>query len=215
MRTALESWSATRSVGGNDTGGHAPSYPLTLSCEGDEVQLRFMTATDQFAVLAFARGLPTHDLLFLRRDISQASVVAAWTKEIMEGSITSMLALCEGVVVGCLAVVRDEFSWSAHVGDIRIVVTPAMRGKGLGRLLAQEALALAGTMKLRKLTAQMTADQHGAISVFESLGFREEALLRNHVADRGGTTHDLAILSLYLAADSPSESSGPGRPGRA
>ena len=46
----------------------------------------------------------------------------------------------------------------------------------------------------------MTADQRGAIAVFEELGFRAEAVLRNHVADRDGKLHHLALLSHDVAA---------------
>ena len=52
---------------------------------------------------------------------------------------------------------------------------------------------------LAKLTAQMTPDQTGSVALFESLGFRAEALLRDQVRDRAGQPYDLAILSLDVA----------------
>ena len=45
----------------------------------------------------------------------------------------------------------------------------------------------------------MTPDQAGSVALFESLGFRAEALLKDQVRGRDGTPHDLAILSLDLA----------------
>ena len=48
---------------------------------------------------------------------------------------------------------------------------------------------------LEKLVAQMTVDQRAAIAVFEELGFRAEALLARHVADRDGKLHDIVLLS--------------------
>ena len=175
------------------------SYPRTVPCEGGEVELRYMAAGDEDAVVAFAQSLPSHDLLFLRRDITQPKVVAAWIRDIEQGTITSLLALHKGELVGCSALVRDEFSWSPHVGDIRVVVGQQTRGKGVGRCLTQETFALALAMGLEKLTAQMTVDQRGAIAVFESLGFRGEALLRDHVRDRDGTKYDIVVLSHDVA----------------
>jgi RimJ/RimL family protein N-acetyltransferase len=79
------------------------------------------------------------------------------------------------------------------------MVSAAMRGKGLGRLLTQEGFAVAVGLGIEKIIAQMTVDQKGAIAVFEGMGFRPEALLRDHVKDREGRTHDLLILSHDVA----------------
>ena len=40
----------------------------------------------------------------------------------------------------------------------------------------------------------MTVDQRGAITLFESLSFKAEALLRDHVRDVDGKTHDIVVL---------------------
>ena len=84
------------------------------------------------------------------------------------------------------------------------MVGAALRGKGLGRLLIQEGFALALDWASRSWCAQMTVDQRGAIAVFEGMGFRAEALLRDHVRDREGRTHDLVILSHDVARFRPS-----------
>jgi len=80
-----------------------------------------------------------------------------------------------------------------------VLVSPAWRGKGLGRVLIQECFAQALELGLKKLVAQMTTDQRSAIAVFEELGFRAEALLSRHVADRSGAFHDLVLLSHDVA----------------
>ena len=41
----------------------------------------------------------------------------------------------------------------------------------------------------------MTTDQQGAIAVFEGLGFKPEAILREHVRDDAGAAYDLVVLS--------------------
>ena len=63
----------------------------------------------------------------------------------------------------------------------------------------QQAFRLAISLDLEKIIAQMTTDQVGAIQVFESMGFKAEALLRDHVKDRDGSKHDLVILSHDVA----------------
>src|SRR5712692_499585 len=170
----------------------AGRYPRTTRGEAGDLQLRYMTAADEAAVLAFARALPDHDLLFLPRDIAQPKVLAAWIAQLERGALTTLLAVREGTLVGCATIACEEFSWSAHVAA-------DMRGEGIGRLLIQETFRIALRLRLEKLTAQMTVDQRGAIAVFESMGFRGEALLRDHVKDRAGIKHDLVILSHDVA----------------
>lgn len=175
------------------------TYPRTFAREDGDIELRLMTPADEAAVLAFAAALPPHDLLFLPRDISQPKVVAAWMQETDRGAIRSVLGVRDGAVLGCATIVRDELSWSRHVGELRVVVAPDLRGKGLGQQLTQEGFALAVELGLEKLVAQMTVDQRGAIAVFQALGFRPEALLHGHVKDRTGKTHDIVILSCDVA----------------
>src|SRR5580698_8476386 len=159
------------------------SYPLHVATEAGDIEFRMMAPADEAAVLAFAQALPTHDLLFLPRNISEPKVLSAWIKEIERGSIISLLAVKSGSVVGCGTIVRDALSWSPHVGEIRMVVSSDVRGLGVGRALSQETFALALGVGLEKLQVQMTVDQTGAIAIFEGLGFKAEALFRDHVRD--------------------------------
>lgn len=174
-------------------------YPRQISAGTHKINLRAMTAEDEAEVLSFGRALPNTDLLFLRRDITEPKVVAKWVQDTLAGDIVTLLALSGGRVVGCSAIVTDRLSWSKHVGELRVLVLPELRGTGLGRTLAQEAFAHAIEAGMERLTAQMTPDQTGAISMFESLGFRAEALLRDHVKDKQGTPHDLVILGHDVA----------------
>jgi RimJ/RimL family protein N-acetyltransferase len=174
------------------------TYPRTIALGGggDVVELRFMHAGDEAAVLAFARELPAHDLLFLPRDISHPKVLAAWVSEIERGAMTTLLAFRGGDVVGCATIVRDPLSWSPHVAELRVVVARSVRGAGVGRRLSTAAGELAIESGTEKLVAHMTPDQIGAVTVFETMGYRAEALLRDHVKDGDGKKHDLVILSL-------------------
>jgi L-amino acid N-acyltransferase YncA len=171
------------------------TYPATIRVGGSELTLRLLEKADTAAVLEFARALPAHDLMFLRRDITVDAEVDGWLEEISHGEATTILAAIGNRVVGYATVSRSKLPWSAHVAELRVLTAPSERGKGLGRRLTEEAFELALSEGLEKMMAQMTLDQKGAISTFESLGFRPEALLRDHVKDREGGKHDLLVLS--------------------
>ncbi|HEY0383240.1 MAG TPA: GNAT family N-acetyltransferase [Candidatus Elarobacter sp.] len=172
------------------------AFPRSVALGDGDVELRFMRAGDKAAVLAFARELPPHDLLFLPRDIAQPKVLAAWVREIERGAMTTLLAFRGAAVAGCATIASDPLSWSAHVAELRIVVASSARGQGLGRVLTTAAGELAVQSGIEKLVAHMTPDQIGAVTVFETMGYRAEALLRDHVKDGDGVKHDLVILSL-------------------
>lgn len=170
-------------------------YPSTQRVGDLSITLRLMTRDDRDAMLRFARALPQHDLMFLRRDITRDSEVEAWIAEGEAGETVTILACEGGEIVGYAAVHRSLIPWSLHVAELRILTAERVRGKGMGRVLTEEAFNLALSLGLEKMMAQMTLDQKGAISSFESLGFRPEALLRDHVKDREGNRHDLLVLS--------------------
>ncbi|QNE30780.1 GNAT family N-acetyltransferase [Sphingomonas sp. NBWT7] len=162
-------------------------------------RIRRFRIADREAMLGFADALPDHDLLFLGRDLKHPRVIAAWLGAIAEEWIDSLVAEDDGAIIGSAALVRDPLGWSAHVGEIRLLVSAQRRGEGLGRDLLEAMLRIAAERGLAKLTAAMTPDQTGAIALFESLGFRGEALLKDQVRDRAGQPHDLVILSYDIS----------------
>lgn len=172
-----------------------PRYPRTVSIDDCDIELCEMAAGDENATHAFATALPAHDLLYVARDITNPKVVAAWVQAAVSGAATTVLARQGKEIVGTAALICDPHSWSPHLGELRVLVSNSMRHKGLGRLLIQECFLIAVDRGLRKLVAQMTVDQAGAIAIFEEMGFRGEALLKEHVMDRDRNTHDIVMLS--------------------
>jgi RimJ/RimL family protein N-acetyltransferase len=171
------------------------SYPRSIECTGSQIEISRMTSADRSALDRLIDSLPDHDLLFVPRDISHPKVIDAWMRALDNGEVTSLIARNGETVVGCTVIVIDHLSWSRHVGELRVLVTPSSRGTGLGRALIQECFAQALELGIKKLVTQMTIDQHAAIAVFEDLSFKAEALFRHHVADRMGELHDLVVLS--------------------
>jgi L-amino acid N-acyltransferase YncA len=162
------------------------------------VSVRLMGEGDEAAILEFARNLPEDDLLFLRTDITDAASVKAWIADAERGNSVTLLAELDGSLLGYASVHLNPLRWTRRVGEVRINVAPKWRGCGLGKQLSREILALASSLNLRKLTAQMVADQKQAREVFEHLGFRVEALLPNWIEDRSGKSHDLLVMACEL-----------------
>ncbi len=171
------------------------TYPWNHRFGDVDVTLRTITAADHGMILEFTRALPEDDLLFLRMDVTQANVIDLWIRNIETGKTFSLLAEADGRMVGYCSLHHSEILWTRHLGEIRLLVAPDYRGKGIGGELARQTFELAAHMSLRKLVVQMMSTQQDAQTLFHHLGFVPEALLHDWAIDRNGRTHDLIVLS--------------------
>lgn len=175
-------------------------FPIRFSRKGRTVALRPLAAEDREQIVAFAGALPVDDLLFLERDITQPAEVDAWIKDTLEGRLVTLVAWEDDAVVGYATIDRGNVRWTAHVAELRVVVAQSARGIGIGRLLLQLAFEMVLDMEVTKVIARMTPEQPGALTLFQRLGFAEEAVLRDHALDANGLTHDLLVLSFHTRA---------------
>ena len=174
-------------------------YPRPASLrDGHEVTLRLMRPGDSSMIVDFARSLPAADLLFLRRDVTQEAAVAEWIREIEVGSTYTVLGFDGDELLGEGDLHYSAADWTRHLGEIRLLLSPKARGRGLGRILAEEIYAIAQLLQLQLLTARMVLDQAAAQTVFRRLGFQREAVLWDYVIDADGKTHDLLIATRRL-----------------
>ncbi|MGY3555477.1 N-acetyltransferase family protein [Williamsia sp. R60] len=150
-----------------------------------------MTAEDGPAVNVFLARVPRGEYLFLKEDLGNPDVIDSWRSR--RGCLV-LVAHVGQEVAGLLAVIPG-LGWSAHVGEIRLVVAPEWRGKGIGAALARRGLESAVDSGLAKLTTEVLADQSGVINLFNELGFVGEALLTDQARDENDQLHDILILA--------------------
>ena len=154
------------------------------------MEIRPVQPDDQAALIAFFHRMPEADRTFFKEDVDDPDVVTNWARP----GAARMIAMEDGEVLGSVAVVPLH-GWSSHVGEVRIVVDPARRGRGVGRALARHAVVEATGLGLAKLVVEVIADQEPLIAMFRALGFEPEALLVDHVRDRSGALRDLLVLA--------------------
>jgi GNAT superfamily N-acetyltransferase len=154
--------------------------------------LRPAADLDPAGLLDFFRRLPEGDRTFFKEDVLDEHTVAEWTRP--GRARRSAVVEDDGTVRGFVSVL-PLVGWSSHVGEVRLVVDPEFRGRGLGRALGRAALLQALELGLGKVFVEVVADQEPAVVMFSELGFEPEALLRSHVRDRTGALRDLMVLS--------------------
>lgn len=148
------------------------------------------------ALEAFFASLPDGDVTFIKEELTP-EVLASWTATGRRGRRWVEL-VDDGHggerVVAFLAMLPLP-GWSAHVGELRLVVHPDARGRGVGRRLAQLGLHEAVQLGLAKVVVEVVSAQTALIGMFTSLGFHGEALLEDHIRDRTGTVQDVVVLA--------------------
>jgi len=154
------------------------------------MEIRALEERDQPAVEQFIARIPEADRTFFKEDVADANVVHAWTRP----GAARALAVEDGAVIGTSAVVPLH-GWSSHVGEVRVIVDPGHRGRGVGRALARRAVVDALGLGLSKMVVEVIAEQDSTVTMFRSLGFDPEAMLIDHVRDRSGELRDLMVLA--------------------
>ncbi len=145
---------------------------------------------------AFFARLPESDLTFIKVDVSPAAL-AGWP----DGPGRRWVDVDDDGRINAVAALLRLTSWSDHVAELRLVVDPAARGRGIGRALAQHAVSHAVRSGLLKVVVEVPAALARITEMFLDLGFSGEALLRDHFRDRSGQLQDLIMLA-YLAEQS-------------
>lgn len=159
------------------------------------MEIRTPGAADVEPLLEFFARIPESERTFFKEEVLERATVQAW---LASERGRRGLALEDGRVIGYVAVVPLP-GWSNHVGEVRLVVDPERRGRGIARSLARWVLLQALRCGLSKLTVEVVADQEGAVAMFGALGFEAEGLLRDHVRDHGGVLRDLVLLAHPVA----------------
>jgi len=170
-------------------------FPCTMRVGDARVTLRLMTRADREAFLAFMRAQPEDDLFFLLVDVTTPEGLEHWMSDLEAGRNITLLAEENGTLLGYSSLHHGLTRWTRHLGEIRLLVAPSQRSRGLGWLLGHEVFAIAHDMELQRIVVRVASEQKSARRLFERLGFHMEALLADWVIDRQGRTEDLVLMS--------------------
>ena len=168
-------------------------YPKELSLKNQKsVLLRLLTKNDFDDLVSFFQNIPVRDRMYLRIDVMKRENILKRFGQINYDNMFPLIALNEGHIVAIGTIYRSLFGW------IRVVVSPEYQRQGLCTILTKELFFHALTTDMYKIQAEVMENQKSAISCFERLGFKQEALLKKHVTDIKGNRHNLIIMSLDI-----------------
>jgi L-amino acid N-acyltransferase YncA len=159
-----------------------------------------MTADDEAALLEFFLGVPESERWFLKEDVTSPRVIHGWAESLDYKQALPLLAVsADGKVVADAVLVRRRGGSRAHVAELRIVVAPAFRERGLGVLLMRELCDIANDAGLERVVAEMVVgSEDDAIVAAEWMGFYKLATLEAMAKDLGGQHHDVQVMAMPL-----------------
>ena len=143
--------------------------------------------------LALLTTLDDADIAFIHEPPDDQELINTWASGQHRGR--HWVLLDDQGAVGAYVAVVPLSGWASHVGELRLMVRPDLRGRGIGARLARHAIVEAVDMGLQKLQVSLVADAEALVAMFTSLGFQPEALLADHFRTRSGEYHDLMILT--------------------
>jgi L-amino acid N-acyltransferase YncA len=176
------------------------AYPKRVDlADGLTVTVRPLEARDQQALLQFFRSIPEEDRWWLREDVSDPAVVRRWIADMDYDRVLPLIALTDSQIIADATLHRRNHGARHHIGEVRVVVAPAHRGRGLAYALIAELLEIASAAGLARLEAEIVGRaQAGALEAVEQLGFEQVAVIPDHLVGPTGTPHDLIFLVYRL-----------------
>ena len=177
-----------------------PGYPTVyLTSDGAQMTIRPMVPEDQDALLDFFRRIPPEDRFYLKEDVTDPKIIARWVQTLDYSRVLPLLAFLDGTIVGDGTLHHRRAGARQHLGEVRVVVAPAYRNRGVGRGLLHKLIDIAGEKGLKQLMFEVVADtEPAARHTAQVLGFVPVAVLPAHVRDLSGTSHDLLIMERRL-----------------
>lgn len=176
------------------------AYPKELKLrDGGRVSLRPLEDGDEQALLDFFLAVPEEERFFLKEDVTSPEVIGRWMRERDYSRALPLIALDGTKIVADAVLIRRRGNSRSHIGEIRVVVAPPYRERGLGTTLIRELCDIADDAGLEKVTFELVADrEQEAIRAAEWLGFLRVATIEGGAIDPLGHHHDVVLMAMPL-----------------
>ncbi len=162
------------------------------------VLIRPLEEGDRSALLAFGRGLPEDDWLYLEDDVRSPDIIGRLVNAAAAENWRQLVAVAEDRSIVGYSAVRRLPGWSNHVADIQLIISDSHRRCSLGTLLAEATFDAARELGVAKVIVEILEEQTGGQAIFERLGFHREGTFNNHAYDRYGQQHNMVVLAYHV-----------------
>ena len=176
------------------------AYPKAPSLrDGSRVTIRPLDRSDESALLQFFLAVPEDERYFLKEDVTSPEVIGRWVTDMDYSRALPLVALVDGSIVANAVLIRRRGNSRSHIGEIRLVVAPEWRNRGLGTMLIRELCDIADDGDLEKVLFEVVSDvEKEALKAAEWLGFLRVGTIEGAARDQSGQHHDVILLAMPL-----------------
>ena len=174
-------------------------YPKELHLLGDiTVIARPIEPDDIEALYSFFSKIPKDDLLIYKDDVSKMESVETWFASTKYRKVFQLVGLIRDRIVAKGTLHSEGLIWS-HAAELKLIVDPEYRGKGLGSQLFYILLYEGLKLHIQKIIVRYISDNSSFIKILDHYGFTPETVLSSYVRNESSSiTKDLVIASFSL-----------------
>jgi L-amino acid N-acyltransferase YncA len=163
--------------------------------DGTAVVIRDLKSEDLDGLMMFYAALPEEDRKYLKVNVTDRDIVRKRMALVEQGNVIRLVALAGSRILADAMLEVSFEEWRRHQGELRVIVAPDFRHKGLGLVMMRELYFIAAGRKVEMVVAKFMRPQEGARRICRRLGFHEESILPDYVKDRSGEVQDLIVMA--------------------
>lgn len=172
--------------------------PLRVS-SGPAITVRPMLRGDAPALLKFFQRIPDDERYFLKDDVVSEAVIEGWANHLNYDRALPLLALDGDRVCADGVLIRHRGDARSHYAEVRVVVDPEYRERGLGTALTRELIDIAWDAELESVQTEFVRDiQDDGLKAVLAIGGIEVGTIKDAVRDLQNETHDVVVLRIPL-----------------
>ncbi|HLE24663.1 MAG TPA: GNAT family N-acetyltransferase [Thermodesulfobacteriota bacterium] len=160
--------------------------------------LRPLEEDDKEGLLDFFSKIPRSDLIIFKDDVGKLETVESWFTSSKYDKVFQLIALRGKKIIGKGTLHKEGLYWRFST-EIKLIVEPEHRGRGLGLQMFKMLLAEGLNQNFEKVVVRFTNDNKSFIRILDHFGFKPEAVLTCYIKDeQTEIKKDLLIASYNL-----------------
>ena len=175
------------------------TYPKELLLkDATKVIVRPVVKEDLEGLFRFFSTIPKADLLIYKDDVTRLETLESWFTNSKYNNVLELVAL-KGDEIVAKGTLHEEGLYWKHAAEIKLIVKPERRGKGLGTQMFKVLLSEGLLHEFQKIIVRLTTDSKSFMRILDHFGFKPEAVLKCYIKyEETGEYKDLMIASYNL-----------------